>query len=261
MSEFEKLERLCGLTPNELADVLENNPRAYMAVKGAVAEKHLENYFIQLRSEGLISDYREANSDFEKDFYVTLSGGREIIVECKNVEVLKTNTKALQVKYLRHIHETHGIFSDSEMLSIESLKGAELKKMFNGLPQNLRESGLPRYQFSASLIKANSIKEIEKSTDFLTQFDEFPLSIDFQRTRNSTDDKESKEDAKAARFYKHDEIDVVAACLFSRTLNWEFVFGNRSSLIKHKKHSGRYTNGLKIKPSRWKYSFLDVVSQ
>lgn len=37
-----RLDALTGLTDDELADVLIDNPRAYMAVKGAVAEKHLE---------------------------------------------------------------------------------------------------------------------------------------------------------------------------------------------------------------------------
>lgn len=55
-----KLEKLSGLTPNELAEVLENNPRAYMAVKGAVAEEHLKKYFIELGNNGHIAQFRTA---------------------------------------------------------------------------------------------------------------------------------------------------------------------------------------------------------
>lgn len=41
------LEKLTGLSDQDLAGVFTKNPRAYMAVKGAVAEKHLENLLVQ----------------------------------------------------------------------------------------------------------------------------------------------------------------------------------------------------------------------
>ena len=43
------LEKLTGLSDQDLADVFAKNPRAYMAVKGAVAEKHLENVLVIIR--------------------------------------------------------------------------------------------------------------------------------------------------------------------------------------------------------------------
>ena len=55
-----KLFKLCGLSPDELADALENNPRAYMAVKGAVAEVHLNKYFVELGNSGKIAGLKTA---------------------------------------------------------------------------------------------------------------------------------------------------------------------------------------------------------
>lgn len=259
MKQVDKLKQLCGLEPNELAEVLENNPRAYMAVKGAVAEKHLDNYFMNLKDEGKISSFRMAQNDFEKDFYVTLIDGREVIIECKNVEVLKINTKADYLSYFKFLQSKKGLFEGKAFKSKKEYTSEKLKKQFNSLPQRLKESGIPRYEFSENQITNSSIHEGLEESEFLDQFKNAPLTIDFQRTRNSRDDVNSGEDSKAARFYKLDEIDVVGACLFTRTLKWEFVFGSRESLIVHKDYENRYSNRLKLDPQKWHYNFLDTI--
>jgi hypothetical protein len=259
MNNINKLNRLCGLAPNELADVLENNPRAYMAVKGAVAERHLKNYFSNLQNNGLIASFREAESDFDKDFYVTLLNGTTKIVECKNVEVLKITSKASYLNYLKFLKQQRGLFKDIVFEPLENYKTKDLSSMFKTLPQGLRESGISRYEFSENQIEQKSISGKLSDEDFLNQFNTSPLSIDFQRTRNSREISSSKEDQKAARFYKLDEIDIVGACLFSRTMRWEFVFGARKSLIRHKKYTNRYSNRLIINPKLWYSNFLDLV--
>ena len=259
MSDLRRLKRLCGLEPDDLADILENNPRAYMAVKGAVAEKHLNSYFKGLKTSGQILDYRSAASDFEKDFYVSLHDGRQIIVECKNVEVQKYNTKNDKLGFVKYIKQNKGGLSYYDFSDPEKFDTKKLNEIINELPQNLKGSGIPRYEYSSMQIPITSVKGGLDSASFLTQFDHSPLSIDFQRTRNSRSESSTDSDGKEARFYKLDEIDVVAACLFTRTMQWEFVFGSRPSLTKHKKHKGRYSKRLILDPKLWRYNFLDMV--
>jgi len=254
------LFKLCGLTPDELADVLGNNPRAYMAVKGAVAEEHLRKYLIELGNKRLIAAVKTAQSDFDKDFYVTLFDGREIAIECKNVEVLKTNnSKKAYLEYFTYLQNKHGLFPQMSFQSANDFQSADLKALYSSLPQNFRESGIPRYEYSASKINQQSIHAGLTDQDFLVQFDKFPLTIDFQRTRNSNNKKEEVIDPKTNRFYQLDEVDIVAACLFSRTMNWEFVFGSRDSLIIHPKYKNHYSNRLVLDPSLWKTNLLDIV--
>lgn len=259
MSELDRLRRLCGLGPNDLAEVLENNPRAYMAVKGAVAEQHLKNHLNRLKNQGSILDFRMAENDFEKDFYVTLLDGSKKIVECKNVEVQKVSTKSDYLNYLRFLQSSRSILPFEVLGSVEDYSLHDLKKIFATIPQSMRESGIPRYEFSAQQIKVDSVSRLPDSEKFLDQFDHANLSIDFQKTRNSRDVLGSDEDAKAARFYKLDEIDIVAACLFSRTMNWEFVFGSKKSFLIHSKYNMRFSNRLILNPKMWHYNFVDVL--
>ena len=88
MSEQPTLYELSGLSSDDLAQVLSSNPRAYMAVKGAVAEKHLDIYLQRMVEHEQIKAYRSGEGDFEKDFYIHLNDGTERIIECKNVQVL-----------------------------------------------------------------------------------------------------------------------------------------------------------------------------
>src|SRR3990167_2892298 len=100
------LELMTGLSSDELAEILAANPRAYMAVKGAVAEKHLSNYLKRLLLQNKIQTYRQSSGDFDKDFYVTLNNGKEISLECKNVQVLNVGSKKeLLLRYLQFLHE------------------------------------------------------------------------------------------------------------------------------------------------------------
>jgi hypothetical protein len=260
MTDISRLEKLCGLSADGLAGVLESNPRAYMAVKGAVAEEHLKKYFAELGSTGMIAGIKTAQSDFDKDFYIKLPDGQEVAVECKNVEVLKTNSsKSDYLSYFKYLQELHGEFSDKSFDNEEEFKVSDLSTLYKTLPQNLRESGIPRYEYSASQVTESSIHGGLGEEDFLSQFDHFPLSIDFQRTRNSSNKSNSTNDPKTNRFYELGEVDLVAACLFSRTMKWEFVFGSRNSLIVHPKYKGHYSNRLKLNPKLWKSNFLDVV--
>lgn len=260
------LLQLTGLSEKQFSEVLAKNPRAYMAVKGAVAEKHLELYIEQLVREQRITSFKSAEGDFDKDFYLTLNDDKEVTLECKNVQVLDVNNsnKNRIIRYLLFLH-------NEEYINVEALDGVnnistleedleqkstkDVKNILKQLPQELRESGIPRYQFSRSLIKYDSIQN-NNNHNFISQFNEFKLTIDFQRTRNSTD---QDGDTKAQRFYRTDEIDLVGACLFSRTMKWEFVFGHSFTFDRHKNYSDRYSNNLIIKSDYWKGNIMDII--
>ncbi len=68
MTELYKLTGFQG--ESEIAEVLFENPRAYMALRGAIAEKHLEKLLEQWKANGDIREFRAAAGDFDKDFYI-----------------------------------------------------------------------------------------------------------------------------------------------------------------------------------------------
>ncbi|MCB0422691.1 MAG: hypothetical protein KDD61_16945 [Bdellovibrionales bacterium] len=272
------LEKLTGLSNQDLADVFAKNPRAYMAVKGAVAEKHLEILLVKYQQEGKIKSFKSASGDFDKDFYVTLKNNKEISLECKNVQVLNTSSKKLLPDYIKFLTKNHylsenwlvdtfksmakeGVLieTDSKVKNLQDLlhvimteKAKTSTELLKHFPQGLRESGVPRYEFSASQLRQSDIQKIEID-DFITQFDDQPLTIDFQRTRNSTDDDG---DTRRQRLYHVDEIDVVGACLFSRTMKWQFIFGHSKHYAIHKNYSDRYANKFVIETGKWSSDLL-----
>lgn len=277
------LEKLTGLSAQDLADVFAKNPRAYMAVKGAVAEKHLENLLFSYKQSGKIKSFKSASGDFDKDFYVTLLNNKTISLECKNVQVLNTSSKKILPQYIRFLIKRRYLEEDwlidtfkhmskkNELLTgskgqINSLdqcldlifnkklkKSTELLKYF---PQELRESGVPRYEFSASMVQETDIFNIMINS-FIKQFELNPLTIDFQRTRNSTD---GDGDNRRQRLYRTDEIDIVGACLFSRTMRWQFIFGHSSQFAIHKIYKDRYANKFVIKEEKWSTNLLSSLN-
>lgn len=120
----------------------------------------------------------------------------------------------------------------------------------------MRESGITRYEFSAQQVALKSCKETT-SYKFLEQFDNNFLTIDFQRTRNSTD---TDGDTRRNRLYQVGEVDIVAACLFSRTMNWEFIYAKASNFEKHDQYSDRYKNTLRIDKKYWTNSLVDLLT-
>lgn len=251
-----------GLSSVELSEVFQNNPRAYMAVRGAVAEKHLEKKLIDLVKDGSISHYQSASGDMDKDFYIKVDG-RVLSVECKNVEVEKINTKSDIIAYLYYLGKNKyiSIRSLMEQCNIEGeklggLKLIELKTILRLIPQKFRESGLTRYEYSASKIPDSNLDNYN-SYDFIFQFEKKPLTIDFKRTRNSTD---VSGDTRKNRFYREEEIDIVAACLFSRTMSWQFVFAKASDFEMHPRFTGRYSDKLSLRPGVWVSNLSELIS-
>lgn len=75
------LEREMSLSAAEIMDIIRERPRLGMAVRGGVAERHLQRV---LKKDPTVAGVELAGGDAPPDFVVTLDGGRRVRVECKN---------------------------------------------------------------------------------------------------------------------------------------------------------------------------------
>lgn len=73
-----------ALPAHEILDVIKRSDRVYQAVRGAVAERHLEKLLEGLKKDGRIDDFSFTNKEGEPDFTVSI-GPYSWRVECKNV--------------------------------------------------------------------------------------------------------------------------------------------------------------------------------
>lgn len=251
-----------GLTASELSDVFQSNPRAYMAVRGAVAEKHLEMVLTKMVERGEIDSYQSASGDMDKDFYLNFNN-TTISLECKNVEVLKLSNMAAKRDYLNYLDSNDKISLNDIIRnlnisadSIAELNGTALKRVFDQCPQKYRESGLARYQHSASQVSQPNLGQLN-DTEYVNQFNGMPLTIDFKRTRNSTD---AEGNTRRNRFYRTEEINIVAACLFSRTMEWKFLFAKAESFPLHLEYPERYSDKLILESEVWVSDLNQLMS-
>jgi hypothetical protein len=77
-----RLEQSFDLTAHEILDIIHNRMRLEVAVKGGVAEYHLERL---LRADPAVSSVTGLDQDAQPDFDVRMTDGRAVLVECKNV--------------------------------------------------------------------------------------------------------------------------------------------------------------------------------
>lgn len=82
MSELHGLAREFQLDPDQILSLIDTAPRLKMAVRGWVAETHLET---QLREVPGIVEITRLEQDGQPDFDLVLQGGRHLRIECKNV--------------------------------------------------------------------------------------------------------------------------------------------------------------------------------
>jgi hypothetical protein len=75
------LEAQFALTSEQILDIIGGRNRLAVAVRGGVAEHHLEQ---QLREAKSVSTVERLDVDAMHDFNVTLSDGRQLRIECKN---------------------------------------------------------------------------------------------------------------------------------------------------------------------------------
>lgn len=80
--ELHGLAREFELAPDEILSLIDSAPRLKMAVRGWVAETHLES---QLREIPGITEIRRLELDGQPDFDLVLQGGKQLRIECKNV--------------------------------------------------------------------------------------------------------------------------------------------------------------------------------
>jgi hypothetical protein len=76
------LEEEFQLRSAEILEVIRTRMRLAVAVRGGIAEHHLERH---LRADPEVAEVRRLDEDGRPDFEVTLRDGRVLLVECKNV--------------------------------------------------------------------------------------------------------------------------------------------------------------------------------
>jgi hypothetical protein len=74
-----------GLIASEILDVIYRSDRCYQAVRGFVAEYHLEKILTALVAAGQLESYARINKDGKPDFRIFVDA-REVTIECKNVK-------------------------------------------------------------------------------------------------------------------------------------------------------------------------------
>lgn len=76
------LEEQFGLTSRQILEIIANRNRLAVAVRGGVAEHHLESY---LEADGGLTRVERRDKDGQPDFEVDLKNGPTWLIECKNV--------------------------------------------------------------------------------------------------------------------------------------------------------------------------------
>ena len=74
------LEEVFGLASKEILDIIDSNFRLGIAVRGGVAERHLEGV---LRTSSLLKSVTPIDEDGKPDFVVTTKTGKVLTIECK----------------------------------------------------------------------------------------------------------------------------------------------------------------------------------
>lgn len=89
------LEEQFALSSEQILDIISGRNRLSVAVRGGVAEHHLEQ---QLREAPGVVEVRRLDVDAMHDFDVTLEDGRTLRVECKNASPRSTADGAYKVE-------------------------------------------------------------------------------------------------------------------------------------------------------------------
>lgn len=90
-----KLESHFDLTSREILDIITRRHRLEIAVRGGVAEHHLQGY---LEGAADVRSASQIDKDGQPDFDVILTSGRRITVECKNVSPVRRGDGTIKVE-------------------------------------------------------------------------------------------------------------------------------------------------------------------
>jgi hypothetical protein len=90
-----RLEGFFGLGSKEILDIIESNFRLGVAVRGGVAERHLERV---LKSDPSVESAMPIDADGQPDFRVSTTDGRELLIECKTASAHRYKDGAFKVE-------------------------------------------------------------------------------------------------------------------------------------------------------------------
>ncbi len=90
-----KLEEHFDLSSREILDIITRRHRLEIAVRGGVAEHHLQGHFERADDVRRVS---QIDQDAQPDFDVTLTSGDAITVECKNVSPVRRADGTIKVE-------------------------------------------------------------------------------------------------------------------------------------------------------------------
>lgn len=93
--EPHRLEHVFGVDAKTILDIVEGNFRLGIAVKGSVAEHHLER---ALRNEAAVREVWPIDVDGQPDFEVELRDGRRLRIECKTASPKRYSNGAFKVE-------------------------------------------------------------------------------------------------------------------------------------------------------------------
>jgi hypothetical protein len=90
-----QLEAQFDLTSRQLLDIISRRYRLEIALRGGVAEHHLE---MNLAMSSGVQAVEQIDQDGQPDFLVTLDGGHEVTIECKNVSPVRRANGDIKVE-------------------------------------------------------------------------------------------------------------------------------------------------------------------
>lgn len=113
--KLHQLESQFQMSAVEILDMVLRNNCLHIALKGAVAQEHLQRYIADLHHDGTLDSFEQIDRDGQPDFRSTFQG-HSYLLECKNVEKEKKaggpmtvdfqRTRApKEAPYLRYYHE------------------------------------------------------------------------------------------------------------------------------------------------------------
>ena len=89
------LEASFDLSARDILDIIQTRMRLEVAVKGGVAEHHLERL---LRTDPLLTDVKRLDRDAQPDFRVSLRDGTVVRIECKNASPERYANRDMKVE-------------------------------------------------------------------------------------------------------------------------------------------------------------------
>ncbi len=109
-----------------------------------------------------------------------------------------------------------------------------------------------RYRGKPYLIECKNVeKEKPRKSGIATN-----ITIDFQKTRNQ------REEGPEGRFYPVNHFSVIAACLWNRTGQWNFVYAPTATLPHHPSFPDRLWQKLTVDVNgsdRWRADLIEVL--